>query len=724
MFIKFLRHRNNCALTHQYKMIMIGGRFCWFPATVSETELRRLNGPELKKEDCCEEFREEIRQALGGKEELPDDWTTTAKVVRDTARKVLGVSSKQRKEDKETWWWDEEVQESIRKKRLAKKRWDIQRDEESKQEYKEMRREAKKEVAKAKSKAYDELYEGLDTKEGEKTLYRLARQRHQAGKDVQQVRMMKDKDGNVMTDEESVLRMWKEYYMGLMNEENERERREIDGERVNLEVECVSKEEVMENMQRMKNGKAVGPDDIPVEVWKCLGESALKFLTKLYNRTMESERMPEEWRDSVLIPIFKNTGDVQSCSNYRGIKLISHTMKLWERIVEKRLRSDLKFSNQQYGFMPGKSTTDALFALRVLMEKYREGQKELHCVFVDLEKAYDKVPREEVWYCMRKSGLADKYVRIVQDMYDGSTTAVRCAVGVTEGFEVTVGLHQGSALSPCLFAMVMDRMTDDIREEAPWTMMFADDIVICSESKEQVEEKLESWRYALERRGMKVNRRKTEYMCVNERQDTGSGTVKMQGEEVTKVDDFKYLGSTVQSNGECGREVKKRVQAGWNGWRRMSGVICDRRVPARVKGKVYKVAVRPAMLYGLETVALTKRQEAEMEVAELKMLRFSLGVTRMDKIRNEYIRGTAQVEKFGEKTREARLRWYGHLRRKDDGYIGRRMLRMELPGKRKRGRPKRRFMDVVKEDMAEVEVTEEDTVDRNNWRRKIRCGDP
>ena len=135
----------------------------------------------------------------------------------------------------------------------------------------------------------------------------------------------------------------------------------------------------------------------------------------------------------MLIPIFKNKGDVQSCSNYRGIKLISHTMKLWERIVEKRLRSDLKFSNQQYGFMPGKSTTDALFALRVLMEKYREGQKELHCVFVDLEKAYDKVPREEVWYCMRKSGLAEKYVRIVQDMYDDSTTALRCAVGVTGG---------------------------------------------------------------------------------------------------------------------------------------------------------------------------------------------------------------------------------------------------------------------------------------------------
>ena len=171
--------------------------------------------------------------------------------------------------------------------------------------------------------------------------------------------------------------------------------------------------------------------------------------------------MPEEWRDSVIKQIFKNKCDVQSCSNYRGIKLIGHTIKLSERIIERRLRRDLTFSNQQYGFMPGKSTTDALFAVRVLMEKYREGQKELHCVFVDLEKAYDKVPREE--YCMRKSGLAEKYVRIVQYMYDDSTTAVRCAVGVTEGFEVKVGLHQGSALSPCLFAMVMDRTTDEIR---------------------------------------------------------------------------------------------------------------------------------------------------------------------------------------------------------------------------------------------------------------------
>ncbi|KAK3544908.1 hypothetical protein QTP86_029243 [Hemibagrus guttatus] len=351
------------------------------------------------------------------------------------------------------------------------------------------------------------------------------------------------------------------------------------------------------------------------------------------------------------------------------------------------------------------------------MEKYRDGQRELHCVFVDLEKVYDRVPREELWYCMRKSGVAEKYVRVVQDMYERSRTVVRCAVGQTEEFKVEVGLHQGLALSPFLFAIVMDQLSEEVRQESPWTMMFADDIVICSESREQVEENLKRWRFALGRRGMKVSRSKTEYMCVNERE--GSGTVRLQGEEVKKVQEFKYLGSTVQSNGECGKEVKKQVQAGWNGWRKVSGVLCDRKISARIKGKVYRTVVRPAMLYGLETVSLRKRQESELEVAELKMLRFSLGVTRLDRIRNEYIRGTAHVGRLGDKVREARLRWFGHVQRRQSEYIGRRMLDMELPGRRQRGRPKRRYMDGINEDMKLVGASVEDAEDGDRWREMI-----
>ncbi|KAI5620900.1 hypothetical protein C0J50_19503, partial [Silurus asotus] len=103
-------------------------------------------------------------------------------------------------------------------------------------------------------------------------------------------------------------------------------------------------------------------------------------------------------------------------------------------------------------------------------------------------------------------------------------------------------------------------------------------------------------------------------------------------------------------------------------------------------------------LYGLETVALSRRQEVELEVAELKMLRFSLGVKTMDRIRNEFIRGTAHVGRI-DKVREERLRWFGHVQRRDMGYISRGMLRMEPPERRKRGKASRRVMYVVREDM-------------------------
>ena len=215
---------------------------------------------------------------------------------------------------------------------------------------------------------------------------------------------------------------------------------------------------------------------------------------------------------------------------------------------------------------------------------------------------------------------------------------------------------------------------------------------------------------------------KTEYLCINGGND--DETVKMEDAKVPRVKEFKYLGSTVQESGGCEREVKKRVQAGWNGWRRVSGVICDRRLPARVKGKVYSSMVRPAMVYGLETVAVTKKQVEEMEVAEMKMLRFAMGVKRKDKIRNEHIRSTVKVEQLGMKMREGRLRWYGHVMRRDQEYVGRKMMEMELPGKRRRGRPKRRFLDAVKEDMQEVGVKETDVEDRKMWRMMIRCGQP
>ena len=138
-------------------------------------------------------------------------------------------------------------------------------------------------------------------------------------------------------------------------------------------------------------------------------------------------------------------------------------------------------------------------------------------------------------------------MRLAQDMYEESETVVRCVKETTESFKVKVGLHQGSALSPFLFAVIMYRLTDEVRRKPSWTMPFADDIVICEETKEEVERRLEYWRYALERRGMKVSRSKTEYLYINGGND--KETVKMDDTKVPRVKEFKYLESTVRESG-------------------------------------------------------------------------------------------------------------------------------------------------------------------------------
>ena len=250
---------------------------------------------------------------------------------------------------------------------------------------------------------YEDLYARLETKEGEKELYRLARQRDRAGKDVQRKRVKKDENGNVMINSEAVLTRWKKYFEKLMNEENDKEAKTEEIEVVNEGVNYVSREEEVKNaLRRMKQGKAVGLDELPVEIWKCIEKIGIKFLIRLLNKLLVGERMPKEWRRSVLILIYTNKADAHCCGIYRGIKLMSHTMKIWERVIEARLRDSVEISKQQYGFIPGKGATDAMFALRMLMEKYREGRRKLHCALVNLEKAYDRVPREELWYCMRK----------------------------------------------------------------------------------------------------------------------------------------------------------------------------------------------------------------------------------------------------------------------------------------------------------------------------------
>ena len=151
----------------------------------------------------------------------------------------------------------------------------------------------------------------------------------------------------------------------------------------------------------------------------------------------------------------------------------------------------MTIAEQQFELMPGRSTTDANFCLRMLLEKWTEGQKAVHCAFVNLEKVYDRVPREKLWESLRLAETSKCYARIIKGMYDGATTTLSSAAGFTEEFKVGVGIYQGSALNPFLFAIIKDKLTEDIRKDAPWDMLFADDIVLSRQNHRELEDDLE-----------------------------------------------------------------------------------------------------------------------------------------------------------------------------------------------------------------------------------------
>ena len=168
-------------------------------------------------------------------------------------------------------------------------------------------------------------------------------------------------------------------------------------------------------------------------------------------------------------------------------------------------------------------------------------------VIVDLEKTYDRIPRDLIWWSLRKKGIPEQCVAIIQDMYQDTT----------EYFDIEVGLHQGSALrSPLLFIIVMDVLASEVGTHPPWGLLFADDLDMCAGSSVEVEGELEKWRRVLEENGLKISRVKIKYL----RPTNCQGKIYLLRERVPTVDSFSYLGSTIQAEGGCEKDVTNRIR--------------------------------------------------------------------------------------------------------------------------------------------------------------------
>ncbi|XP_070057852.1 uncharacterized protein [Nicotiana tomentosiformis] len=207
-------------------------------------------------------------------------------------------------------------------------------------------------------------------------------------------------------------------------------------------------------------------------------------------------------------------------------------------------------------------------------------------------------------------------------MYDGVKTRVRTVGGNLDQFSVMMGLHQGSALSPFLFSLVMDVLAFHIQGEVSCCMLFADGIVLIDETRDGVNVQLEVWRQTLEFKVFKLSRTKTEYLkCKFSGEiQLGEGEVRLDSQVIPRRGIFKYLGSIIQGGREINEYVTHCIGAGWMERRLIFGVLCDKKVPPKLKGKFYRVVVRPTMLYGAECCPVKIAHVQKMKVAEMRML--------------------------------------------------------------------------------------------------------
>ena len=290
--------------------------------------------------------------------------------------------------------------------------------------------------------------------------------------------------------------------------------------------------------------------------------------------------------------------------------------------------------------MAERSTVDAIFIVRQLQEKYREKKKRLYHIFVDLEKAFDRVPRRAIAWALRRHRVPERLVALIMDLYVGSRSRVAVAGVSSDDFEIGVGVHQGSALSPLLFILVMNEATKECCLGDPWELLYADDLVLTAETKEEVERKFTDWKLAMERRGLKVNIGKTKIMVTGkeevERMQSGrfpcgvcgagvgansilctvcdkwchkrcsnlrtlnrvssfccpactrgrNGTDILENESVVmengiveEVPNFCYLGDFLDRDGGAERAVRARVAAAWNKLREISGLLVNKGIP-------------------------------------------------------------------------------------------------------------------------------------------------
>ena len=365
---------------------------------------------------------------------------------------------------------------------------------------------------------------------------------------------IQDKSGKCLTEENEILNRWAEYCSDLYNYETDGDPIVLDCPQIpDEEHHPILREEVEAAVKAMKMGKSAGVDNIPAELVQAGGEAMINILTTICIKIWKTGEWPTTWAQSLVITLPKK-GNLQLCQNYRTTSLISHPSKAMLKIILNRLQPQAEeiIAEEQAGFRAGRSTTEQIFNLRILCEKYLPHQQNLYHVFIDFKKAFDRVWHEALWATMRKYNINASIIRAIENLYDNAQSAVLFNGSTGEWFRTTVGVRKGCLLSPTLFNIFLERIMCEALDDYGGSVSIGGRLItnfrfVNAEEEEEAGVLKDRLDRTTTRYKMEIGPDKTKVMRNNP--NSFQREIKIKGQRLEEVENFKYLGAIISNEG-------------------------------------------------------------------------------------------------------------------------------------------------------------------------------
>ena len=570
----------------------------------------------------------------------------------------------------------------------------------------------KKRRTRARRKRKELILETLEARKGPRQI-----NKH---RNKQMIMSMRKESGEITTNREKILKICANFYKLLYTQTVPTPESTMKSSPDTEEIPEFTEEEVERAIKRMKRHKAQGVDGITSDIIKLGGPMVLTYLTNIFNNILRTKQIPDSWHEAKIVILFKK-GDPKDIKNYRPISLLSHSYKIFTRLLQTRIERTLDENQprEQAGFRKGYSTTDHLQALNQIIEKSNEYNLPLCIGFIDYEKAFDTVEHFAIFEALRKTNVNETYINILQNIYNQATARVHLDKLVSTEFQIHRGVRQGDPLSPKLFTAVMEEVFKkaeisegvNVDGENLSNLRFADDVALLNETSKQMEKHMNNLNSESMKVGLKIHKGKTKYMTnYADNEDILIGQQKIE-----KVTEFKYLGQTTHLKDTTKEEIYARIRAGWSCFGKNKEILQDKQLPISLKKQVMDQCILPTMTYGCQTWSLNKQMTNKLRTAQRAMERKMLDLKLKDKIPCAEIRKRTKIIDIIEYTLKQKWKWAGHIARLKDNRWTRRCTEWQpRRGKRSRGRPSRRWQDDITEKEGTTWIRK--ATDRRRWK--------